>query len=194
MRARVMQQGMLFGTLCLIGFPALGAALTDKAQPAVVKPRLTVENKYLKLVVKPRTAQQMAAFYEGRGFPRKAIAAINKACFFTVGIRNHSNKILWLDTGNWRFHAHHGEEIQRITRADWKQTWQQMGIALRYQSTFRWTLLPATLGFQPDEREGGNITLPRSDQPFSFSATFTLGDKATGQPVTVQLDNLQCAE
>lgn len=46
------------------------------------------------------------------------------------------------------------------------------------QPTFRWTLLPENLDFQPDEREGGNIMLPRTRDPL----------------LRLKFDNLYCAE
>jgi hypothetical protein len=63
-----------------------------------------------------------------------------------------------------------------------------------YQSTFRWTLLPAKLDFQADEREGGNITLSRTDKPFSLHATFATGKDKQGPRIDVQMKDLRCAE
>jgi len=178
------------GLLFITATQGLSAHAADNKQS---NQRRTFENKQIKLVVIPRTAQQMSAFYEGRGFPSKAISEISKVCFFTVGIRNLTPSILWLDTANWRF-KHSEGELNRITRANWKKTWQAMKLPLRFQSTFRWTLIPAQLGFQPDEREGGNITIPRTDKPFSLLMTFTTGEKKQGQPIKLKLDNLQCAK
>lgn len=174
--------------LCFI-ISALPLGMLHAAKPD----RRVYENRSLKLVVIPRTPQQMAAFYEGRGFPSKAIAATRTACFFTIGLHNKSQDILWLDTANWQFQTATGP-LKRITRDEWKQRWQQLELALPYQSTFRWTLLPAGLDFQPDEREGGNITLPRTDKPFNLHATFATGKDKQGPRIDVQMKDLQCAE
>ena len=154
--------------------------------------RRVYETNILKLVVIPRTAQQMAAFYEGRGFPAKAITLTRTACFFTVGIKNKTQDILWLDTSNWQFNTTSGP-LKRISRNEWKHRWQEIGLDLPYQSTFRWTLLPAKLDFQPGEREGGNITLPRTGKTFSLHATFATGQDKQGSPIDVKMEDLRCA-
>jgi hypothetical protein len=170
----------------ILTFLSPGAAWAAKAE------RRVYENDALRLTVTPRTAQQMAAFYEGRGFPARAITLTRGACFFTVGIHNKSRDIVWLATANWQFQTA-GGPLKRITRDEWKQRWQQLGLALPYQSTFRWTLLPASLDFQPDEREGGNITLSRTDKPFSLHATFATGKDKQGPRIDVHIADLRCA-
>jgi hypothetical protein len=135
----------------------------------------------------------MAAFYEGRGFPGRAIELTRTACFFTIGLHNKTQDILWLDTANWQFQTAAGP-LTRITREEWKQRWQQLGLALPYQSTFRWTLLPTTLDFQADESEGGNITLPRTDKAFSLRAAFATGKDKQGPRIEVEMTDLRCAE
>lgn len=167
-------------------------ALPFPASYAAKPERHAYEDDILKFTITPRTAQQIAAFYEGRGFPAEAIAVTQSACFFTIGIHNKSHDILWLDTANWHFQTANGP-IQPISRQEWKQRWQQMGLELAYQSTFRWTLLPANLDFQADEREGGNITLPRTDKTFSLKASFARGKDKTGMPAVVHIPSLRCA-
>jgi len=154
--------------------------------------RHVVENPNIKMIVIPRTAQQMAAFYEGREFPTKAIKATRNACFFTIGIHNKTKSILWLEQSNWSFTTD-TKQIMPISRNDWKQHWQELQLPQRFQSTFRWTLLPGELDFHPDEREGGNITLPRSDASFTLTARFATQADKQGKPVTVSFDNLRCA-
>ena len=169
------------------------AALPLGPLQAAKPDRRVYENSMLKLVVIPRSPQQMAAFYEGRGFPAKAIALTRSVCFFTIGLHNKTQDILWLDTGNWQFQAATGP-LQRITRESWQQRWQQFGLAQSYRSTFRWTLLPAALDFQADEREGGNITLPRTKQAFSLQASFATGADKQGPRIEVLIKDLRCAE
>ncbi len=90
------------------------------------------------------------------------IELLSRQCFITVRISNTGKDTLWLDLSRWRFIAH-GKDIARYHRKHWLQQWQEMNIPLANQSTFRWTLLPEALGYQPDEAEGGNIILPRGD-------------------------------
>ncbi|MGD8408480.1 MAG: hypothetical protein PVF21_07700 [Thiohalophilus sp.] len=140
----------------------------------------------------PRTPQQIAAFYEGRGFSEAMIDVLRKQCFITVFIRNRSRDIIWLDLQHWKFTNTNGVIIRR-DREYWKARWQKMGIPLAHQSTFRWTLLPEQLNFLPDEREGGNIILPRDSQTITLHARFDTGQARDGKPIQITLDNLQCA-
>ena len=78
------------------------------------------ENDLVKMIVIPRTREQMKAFYEGRGFPPSAIAAIAEACFMTVIVKNKSDKILWLELENWRFSST-AADVRRLDRGYWKQ-------------------------------------------------------------------------
>lgn len=176
---------MILGlSLCL-----LSPAVLQAATPA----RQVFETKALKLVLIPRSAQQMAAFYEGRGFPAEAITQTREVCFFTVGLRNKTPDTLWLDTANWQFQTDDGP-LQAISREAWQQRWQAMRLPLAFQSTFRWTLLPAKLDFQPGEHEGGNITLPRTDKAFTLKARFATGKDRQGPAIHVEMKNLHCAE
>ena len=154
--------------------------------------RHVVENPKIRMVVIPRTAQQMAAFYEGREFPVNAINATGDACFFTIGIHNKSQHILWLDTDNWTFTTATGT-LSLLSRAHWTQRWKELNLQQRFQSTFRWTLLPNQLGFQPDEREGGNITLARINTPFTLTARFTPKINNRVKPSIITFKNLRCA-
>ena len=156
-------------------------------------PRHVVENPNIKMVVIPRTAEQMAAFYEGREFPAKAIDATRDACFFTIGIHNKTQNILWLNTDNWSITTKTGS-MSLLSREHWIQRWKKLNLQQRFQSTFRWTLLPNTLDFQVDEREGGNITLPRTNTPFTLTARFATGRDKNGEPINITFKDLRCAE
>jgi hypothetical protein len=65
-----------------------------------------------------------------------------------------------------------------------------MNIPLARQSTFRLTLLPETLDFQPDEQEGGNIILPPTRAPILLQADFVTGSDKRGH--VVQLQAVDC--
>jgi hypothetical protein len=163
------------------------ATLATAAQ--ATRPELS--NKDFTLRLAPRTPNQMAAFYEARGFPRAAIDEIRKTCFITVGLRNNSDTIVWLDLGNWRFTIP-GGPLNRIMHADWTARWQKLGLAQRFQSTFRWTLAPEQLDFRPHEREGGNLTLPQTDQPITISGEIYVG-KQKNRLYQVTFDSIYCA-
>ncbi|MGD8999041.1 MAG: hypothetical protein PVF75_01385 [Granulosicoccaceae bacterium] len=159
----------------------------DAAEP------VRFENDLLRLRLIPRSPAQMAGFYEARGFPAPMIDELKRACFITVGIHNKSNDILWLDLGNWQFSLD-GQPIRRIHRNEWKARWQNMGVPLASQSTFRWTLLPEQLDFHPGEREGGNITLQRVSGELTLDAHFERGARRQAVPLRVQVKGLQCAK
>lgn len=151
------------------------------------------EDAWLKIRLIARTPQQMAAFYEGRGFPPRMIELIASKCFITVGIRNKSADILWHELDRWRFTGTRGR-IDRVQRAWWKAQWRAMNAPMPSQSTFRWTLLPERLDFRPDEAEGGNLVLPREKGPFTLEAYFLAGADRAGEAIRARLENLHCAE
>ena len=147
----------------------------------------------LSVEFQPRTPDQMRAFYSARGFPRSMVELLAEQCFITVRIHNTSSEVLWLDLANWRFSAA-GQPVTRFHRDYWKTRWQEMEVPLASQSTFRWTLLPERLDFQPDEQEGGNIILPRTREPLSVQAEFASGADRRGPPLRLRFDQLYCAE
>jgi len=153
----------------------------------------TFENNDVKITFVPRTPEQMASFYEARGFPKKMIDVIMQQCFITVGIDNKSKDVLWLDLENWRFSAN-GKPVKRQHRDYWKKRWMEMSIPLASQSTFRWTLLPEILDYLPDEHEGGNIVLPRVKEPITLNASFASGANKNGPVINISYDKLQCIE
>lgn len=150
------------------------------------------ENKYFRLRLLPRTPNQIAAFYEARGFPTFAIDEVRKACFITVGLGNRSKDKLYHDLSDWKFVDKSGP-VKRILRSDWKQRWIKLGLEKRFQSTFRWTLMPEKLDFYPQEGEGGNIIFPRTGQAITIIARVQIGeDKSNVYEVTFK--DVECAK
>ena len=141
----------------------------------------------------PRSPEQMGSFYEARGFPQSMLELLQQQCFITVRIHNTSQEQIWLELENWEFSSN-GKVIKREHRNTWKQRWLAMNIPLRYQSTFRWTLLPETLDYLPGEIEGGNIVLPATRQPVTLKAMFRTGHDKQGPVITIKYDKLHCAE
>ncbi len=157
------------------------------AQPVALK---TAE---LEITFTPRTPNQMASFYEARGFPAEMRNILKQQCFITVGILNNSQTKIWLDLSRWQFSAG-GKVLKREHRDSWKQRWQAMNIPLSKQSTFRWTLIPETLDYLPGEHEGGNIVLPFTDKAITLKAEFATGENKQGKTITISTDKLYCAE
>ena len=175
---------VLVGIVLLLLMPFAYAA--DKAESP------TVENDLFKMRLMPRTAEQMAAFYEGRGFPKPAINKIKQACFITVIIRNKSNKVLWLELSNWHFFSKQGE-FARLERPYWKEQWSRLNLPQSHQATFGWTLLPEERNLQPNESVGGNITLPKIDLPIEVEANFITGTTKRGPLIKARFENIRCA-
>lgn len=155
------------------------------------KNRYKFENKFIKFGLYPRTPEQMAAFYEGRGFPKQAIDATSKHCFITVGMRNISKTKIWLDLTRWRIYNNQGE-VNRTDREQWKQIWAQLEVPLASQATFTWTLLPELRDLHSDEPVGGNITLQSTDAPFTVEANFATGEDKQGKPLKIKIENVRC--
>ena len=153
--------------------------------------RIEFENATLKMIVIPRTREQMKAFYEGRGFSQKAIAAIAETCFMTVIINNKTDDILWLELDNWRFHSH-AADVTRLDRAFWNQRWKKLDVPMANRSTFGWTQLPERRDLQAGEGVGGNITMAFTEQPFELTAKFLRGADKQISPLSVHLQQLQC--
>ena len=155
--------------------------------------RMEVENDWIKLVAIPRTAEQMSAFYEGRGFSKQARQVISEACFITFGMRNLSKDILWLDLDNWQI-QHQGKTLKHYTRDHWKNQWQEHQVPLAHQATFNWTQLPQRRDLHPEEPVGGNLTLAPVSGSISIILRFTTGPEQKGPVKTIKLDNLKCAK
>jgi hypothetical protein len=173
--------------LFLIGLPLSYGSQAHAAN------RAQHESTSLELRISTRTPQQIGAFYEARGFQKNMIAILKQQCFVTVFIKNKSDDFIWLDLSRWDFTNEDGT-VTRYDRQFWKQKWQTMDIPLAHQATFRWTLLPERLDFHPNEREGGNIILPRLNKPFDITAQFPTGADGKGLPLSVNFKHIECAE
>jgi len=158
---------------------------------AKTKNKVQYANTQIKLSFVSRTSEQIAAFYEGRGFSKAMVNKLKTQCFITVGILNKTKHIVWLNLKNWSFTNTEGQ-FKRFNREHWKSLWTKINIPLAHQSTFRWTLLPEKLDFRPNEHEGGNIILPFSNKPFTLHAHFETKADKSGKVITVKIDNLRC--
>lgn len=167
------------------------AILVIAASASVQLPH-RIQHDGIRLELLPRTPDQMASFYEARGFPVEMIDVLKQQCFITVRLHNLHDDILWLELANWSFSVD-GKPLERLHRDAWKQRWQAMDMPLPSQSTFRWTLLPETLDYLPDEQEGGNIILPRVGGDIKLHATFKTGNNKDGAVINIDYNKLRCA-
>ena len=181
---------ILLINFCLITTIAFATGVSLVSGDDKQKERV-VETEALHFRLIQRTPAQMAAFYEGRGFPGAALEEIKKTCFVTAIIRNTSDSVIWLEPKRWRFLTDKGE-LKRLDRAYWRSKWQRLDIPQAKRSTFGWTLLPETRDLRPDEPVGGNIVLPPTDQPFSLEARFATGSDKRGKEIIVRFDKLRC--
>ena len=140
-----------------------------------------------------RTQDQMAAFYEARGFPRESIKKLKDFCFFTVGISNKSQNIIHHNLNSWSFTSR-DVHLKRFHRNTLKSFWLKAGLEKPLVATFRWTLLPEQLDFRPQESEGGNIVLSRSQHPFDIHVIFNKEKNNSLKRINIKLNKIQCAD
>ena len=150
------------------------------------------ESDELLMVVIPRTPEQMAAFYEARGFPQQAIDKVTATCFVTIHIDNKSRRVTWLETANWQLTSQ-GKTLDILDRDSWDTTWEEIDLPQAFRSTFYWTQLPPVVDLHPDEPVGGNIVLPGSTERFDIEANFKTGADKQGEPLQVRFTNIECA-
>lgn len=154
--------------------------------------RRQVHKDDYRLSITPRTPEQIGAFYEARGFPKQAVEILKQQCYMTVFFHNTSDNIIWMDLNNWQFHTTNGE-LKRLDRSYWKIRWQSLDLPQRFQSTFRWTLMPEHLDYRPDEREGGNLILPYTDAAIRLKARLRIVSKQGEHEETIGLEGIRCA-
>ncbi len=174
-------------SLLLLGLVAMGVCnAMEKPYPGRY-----FEDERLLMVVIPRTAEQMAAFYEARGFPQRAIDRVTATCFVTIHIDNKNRGITWLETANWQLDSNQ-QTIKILGSEYWNSVWEDIELPQSYRSTFFWTQLPPVVDLHPDEPVGGNIVLPGNIRTFNIEASFLLGaDKKDGK-IQIKFDNVSC--
>jgi len=171
--------------LCLAG-----ALLAAPGVPAESGGRY--EGQGIVMSVSARTPEQIAAFYEARGFPRTAIEALRAACFVTVGIQNRREDIVWLEPARWRFYDAAGGAVERLPRAWWEARFEKLGVPPANRATFGWTQLPEVRDLRPAEPVGGNVTLLPPRGAFTLEARFATGSDRRGPEIVARFDKLTC--
>jgi len=175
-------------TVCL----PTGTFASDPSMEIISAKGNRYEHKLFRLRIITRSPNQIAAFYEARGFPEAAINEVRKVCFITIGLGNNSSQKLYHDLSQWQFSDKDGL-VKRILRPKWKKRWSELDLEKRFQSTFRWTLMPEKLDFYPQEGEGGNLIFPRTGKPLTITTHIRIGegDKISLHQVTFK--DIQCA-
>jgi hypothetical protein len=155
--------------------------------------KLVFENEQIKLQLFPRTPNQMAGFYEAREFPKEMVDVLTDFCIMTAVIHNKTKDVFWMDLDSWKFTSGSGG-LQRVHRNQWPPRWKKINIPMASQSTFRWTLLPESLEFFPDEHEGGNVILVSTRKSFSLQASFAVGENKDMGSLVARINNIRCAK
>lgn len=191
MKTRISGACVVLGVLAL-SFSAFLAGPTVAAAQETQTVRVAIPGGgELHLSIAPRTPEQIAAFYEARHFPPDAVAALARACLLTVGIRNRSQTVVWLEPARWRFLAP-DSEIRRLDRAHWNALWGRIGLPAAQRATFGWTQLPETRDLRPGEPVGGNVAVEPPAGPFTLEARFVTGAGRQGPEIVVRFENLRC--
>jgi hypothetical protein len=151
------------------------------------------ENEQLLMVIKPRTTEQMAAFYEARGFPQAAIDIITNTCFVTVHIENRSQQVIWLETANWRLSSN-GQAVNILGAGYWNEQWDTIKLMQANRSTFHWTQLPPVVDLQSDEPVAGNIVVPGGISSFHLEANFKTGKDKRGESMQKTFEDVGCPQ
>lgn len=178
-------------TLVWLGGLLLLSAAALAREPDPPQPQL--ENEHLFMFLRLHTPEQMAAFYEARGFPQEAIQRLGETCFVMAHVENRGQQVLWLESKNWRFVTATGE-LQRLDRSHWDAVWDEIDLPQASRSTFGWTQLPEERDLQPGEPVGGNLILPATEQSFTLEADFHTGNHKRAGMVSVRFENLHCAK
>lgn len=151
------------------------------------------ENDDMYIALLPRTPDQMAAFYEARGFPDEALERIRQTCFVTVVIRNNSKQVLWLELDQWTI-TRDGKPLPHLDKDYWETQWEEIKLRQASRSTFGWTQLPAVRDLQPGEPVGGNMVFPGDTQTFNVEARFHTGANKQGKTVRLGFGNVSCPQ
>jgi hypothetical protein len=165
------------------------AYATDKTPPPDTA---RYQDDKLVMVTRTRTPEQLAAFYAARGFNPASIAAVTKPCFVFGMVENLGEERLWLILDDWRFIDADGKPIERIKRAEWKQTWQTTGLPQAKQATFGWTQLPESRDLHRYEHVGGQLAIPWQHRPFTLQASFRTAPDQSGPLRKVTFEKLTC--
>lgn len=167
------------------------SAQEDVPLPARKAVEVKRESGDFRMSATPRTPDQMAAFYLGRRFPTGVVAETRKLCFVTVGIRNQTQEVVWLEPERWRFFNATGE-YRRVSREEWRKRLDAIGAPPAVRTTLTWTQLPDERDLQPNENVGANAAIPPIPGEFTLEARFATGADRKGPELVVTIPGLSC--
>lgn len=169
----------------------LALFMSSTALIAAEKKNNTYEDSDIYMRFIYRSADQLAAFYEGREFPKTAINRITQSCYVTAIIKNKTDDVLWIELDNWVF-KNKDKTINRYERSYWLKQWEDVKLKPAHRSTFGWTLMPESRDLLPGESVAGNITIPMQTQHFSLTINFVTGKDKKGKVKTLQFNDMRC--
>lgn len=178
-------------SLALLAISCLYGSLVAAADRQFQGPYF--DNDRLRIVLIPRTPEQMAAFYEARGFPPEALERIRQTCFITVHIENKGDEVLWLELENWQFSSGN-RPLARLDQAYWQSQWDAIELPQSKRSTFGWTQLPPVRDLQPAEPVGGNVVLPGTVSSVNIEAVFHSGADRQGETIRLGFGQVPCSK
>jgi len=151
------------------------------------------KTKQVRIKLRPRSPEQIAAFYFGRGFPLAMVNEIKQLCFITVSLHNRSKHKLLLDFTNWYFNSK-TNALKRYTNSYWIKIWKKHKYPKPSIATFTWTTLKDQFEFQPDEYEAGNIILKRSSDLINIKGTLFLLKNNKPVPIKINFEGIRCVQ
>jgi len=170
---------------------ALLLGLAHAVSAAADRQEVRVQGVAIRIGV--RTADQINAFYEARGFPLPALKVLSSHCFIGVSMRNESDNVVWLERSRFRFRAPGTREEWQARPLDfWLDSWRRLAIPASARAAFRWTQLPETRDLQPNEPVGGNLSFPRRSGQFDLEVRLATGQDRHGPPLLAHFRDLSC--
>ena len=154
--------------------------------------RVKLEQHGLRIRVVPRGSDHMAAFYEGRGLPHRAIKHLKDVCFFTVSVHQLEKRIVWIEPARFRFTDAKGKVIKRYPREYWDQLWNKLGVPSGARATFGWVQLPTARDLRYQEPIGGMIMVAPTKGKIKLTMEFPTGANKNGPSIRIRLHSLQC--
>ncbi len=133
--------------------------------------------------------EQVAAFYQARGFAPAAIADYAAACVFSLELHNGGRQPLRLRLADLRAQSPSGTVRFRQPQA-WQAEWDRLGVAEPARIAFRWAQFQAGQEFAPGDWIMGMAALERRiDAPFRLVLQFS--DRKRSHEIAI--DHVRCA-
>lgn len=138
-----------------------------------------------------RLPDQTRAFFDARGFDKKARERIALACVFQSEFKNtagNNRPPVEYDLTDWRIHTDKGTRSLMV-RETWKDIWQQYDLPRPAQIAFEWALLPTRQKYAAGDYNWGMTAygLPPGST-FDLEFSWSRGDKQ----YTRRINEIEC--